>query len=121
MPQSRSIAFGSSPNKAKRSRERRPEGGSPPRPAKAPNRSIELKTKLIKAFSDAWEKKYGSRYLPSDIDGKTVYFSVIPMIDEDEEDSFIATWEEAIDNALSCNLVWEDGEADEAGDRKSVV
>jgi len=112
MPRSRSISIGSHG----RDYSRRPKKKRPPtKSSDKTSSAISLKTRLIRIFSDEWEKKYGTKYIPSETDGKSVYYNVAQLIEDEDEQEFLSSWRELIRNALNANMVWEDGEADEAG------
>lgn len=75
--------------------------------------SVSLKQKLINAFAQEWKKYYGTRYIPSETDSKNVHFNVVPTVEDDGD--FLSTWRETVREALKTNIIWTDGDTDEAG------
>lgn len=106
------------------SRQRRPKTDGPPRApsGKSVKRTeMSVKQDLIRIFTEEWKEYYGTSYLPSDGDGKTVYYNVVPLVDTNGGyESFLEEWRSSVQCALQSDMAWGDGDTDDAG-RLTIV
>lgn len=94
---------------------RRPEAG-PPQFTPKTTSAQDVKQELTRIFAEEWKNYYGTSYLPTAEDGKTLHFNVVPLVDTNGGyQDFLAEWRQAIHESLRVNMVWDSGDTDEAG------
>lgn len=115
MPKSAGLSNGVR-SKSKSKSNNKPKKKRRPRSRRSSKSSLNngVKEQLLRVFSEEWEDYYGVRYIPSESDSKNLHFNVVPLV-EDDADEFLVSWRETIRQAFETDIIWTDGDTDDAG------
>jgi hypothetical protein len=113
----RSVGVSSSGNSPQRRRRPKQDGSPSPTSIGSAKRSDQsVKLDLIRVFAEEWKNYYGTSYIPSDLDGKAVYYNVVPLVDTNGGyEDFLEEWTASIRYALESDITWGNEDTDEAG------